>query len=124
MTFTAQQIASFLKGSVVGNPDIAVSNFSKIEEGKPGTITFLSNPKYTEFIYTTQASIVLVNNNFEPKSEVSATLIKVEDAYKALALLLNLVEQSKVKKQVLILFHTFQKQQKLPKMYILVLLLT
>lgn len=98
MTFTAQQIASFLKGSVVGNPDIAVSNFSKIEEGKPGTITFLSNPKYTEFIYTTQASIVLVNNNFEPKGEISATLIKVEDAYKALALLLNLVEQSKVKK--------------------------
>lgn len=98
MEFSAQQIAEFLKGTIVGNPDIKVNDLSKIEEGKPGTLTFLSNPKYTEHIYTTQASIVLVNNTFTPEKPITATLIKVEDAYKSLALLLNLVEMSKPKK--------------------------
>ncbi len=98
MEFSAQQIAEFLKGTIIGDPDIKVNDLSKIEEGKPGTLTFLSNPKYTEYIYTTQASIVLVNNTFTPEKPITATLIKVEDAYKALALLLNLVEISKPKK--------------------------
>jgi len=98
MNFSAQQIAAFLKGTIIGNPEVTVSNLSKIEEGQPGSISFLSNPKYTEYIYTTKASIVLVNNNFEPKKPISATLIKVDDAYKSLALLLNLVEQNKEKK--------------------------
>ena len=98
MTFTAQQIADFLKGTIVGNPETTVNNLAKIEEGQPGTITFLSNPKYTDFIYTTKSSIILVNKSFEPKKAISATLIKVEDAYKSLGLLLNMVEQSKEKK--------------------------
>jgi len=99
MEFSAQQIADFLKGTVVGNPDIKVNNISKIEEGKPGTLTFLSNPKYAQYIYTTEASIVLVNNDFVPESEIKATLVKVENSYNALANLLNLVEQSKPQKK-------------------------
>lgn len=99
MEFSAQQIADFLKGKVVGDPEIKVSNFSKIEEGVPGTLTFLSNPKYTEYIYTTQASIVLVNDTFEPKQELKPTLIKVKNSYDALASLLSLVDSYKQKKR-------------------------
>ncbi len=98
MQFTAQQIAEFLKGTVVGDPEIVVSSFSKIEEGKLGTLTFLSNPKYIPYVYTTQASIVLVNDDFEPEHPIAATLIKVPDAYKALALLLQLVDSMKPRK--------------------------
>lgn len=76
--FSAQQIADFLKGSIIGDPEVKVNNLSKIEDGKPGTLTFLSNPKYTQYIYETNASIVLVNNSFEPEKAVKATLIKVE----------------------------------------------
>ncbi len=98
MEFSAQQIAEYLKGQVVGNPEIKVSNFSKIEAGEPGTLTFLSNPKYTEYIYTTKASVVLVNDTFEPERELSTTLIKVANSYEALASLLSLVDQLKPKK--------------------------
>lgn len=99
MEFSAQQIADFLKGEVVGNPAVTVDNISKIEEGKPGTLTFLSNPKYTPYIYSTEASIVLVNADFQPENELRTTLIKVENSYNALASLLNLVEQSKPQKK-------------------------
>jgi UDP-3-O-[3-hydroxymyristoyl] glucosamine N-acyltransferase len=98
MEFTAQQIADFLGGEVQGNPSVKVSNFSKIEEGKSGTLSFLSNPKYTQYIYESQASIILVNKDFQPEKEVLATLIRVEDAYKSLAILLSVVEQTKPKK--------------------------
>ncbi len=91
MTFTAQQIADFLKGEIIGNPDVSVQDFSKIEDGKPQTISFLSNPKYTHYIYETQADIVLVNNDFEPEKPTKPTLIKVANAYTALASLLELV---------------------------------
>ena len=95
MEFSAQQIADFLKGTVVGDSSVKVNNLSKIEAGIPGTLTFLANPKYEQYIYTTKASIVLVNNTFEPQEKINATLIKVDDAYKSLSLLLNLVEQTK-----------------------------
>lgn len=98
MEFTAQQIASFLGGTIEGDPDVKVCNFSKIEEGKPGTLTFLANPKYEHYIYNTEASIVLVNNDFSPTEPIGATLVKVANAYSALAMLLNMVEQSKRKK--------------------------
>ena len=98
MEFSAQQIAEYLKGTVVGDPNVKVSNLSKIEEGCPGTLTFLSNPKYTEFIYTTKASVVLVNKDFTPEKEISATLIKVENSYMALAGLLSLVDSMSPKK--------------------------
>lgn len=95
MEFSAKQIADFLHGEVEGNPDVKVNNFAKIEEGKPKTLSFLSNPKYTHYIYETQADIVLVNADFKPEKEIKATLIRVEDAYGALAKLLELVEKSK-----------------------------
>lgn len=95
MEFTAKQIADFLQGEVEGNPDVKVNNFAKIEEGKPKTLTFLSNPKYTHYIYDTQADIVLINANFKAEKEIKATLIRVADAYEALAKLLELVDKSK-----------------------------
>lgn len=98
MSYTAKQIADFLHGEVIGNLDISVSSFSKIEEGQPGTITFLANPKYTPFIYTTKADIVLVNDNFVAEKPIHATLIKVKNAYAALASLMELVNQSKAQK--------------------------
>jgi UDP-3-O-[3-hydroxymyristoyl] glucosamine N-acyltransferase len=101
MEFSAQQIAQIIKGQVEGNIDVKVGNFSKIEEGKPGTITFLSNPKYASFIYETQASIALVNDDFSPEKELPSTLtlIRVPNAYAALAQLLSLVESYKPKKR-------------------------
>ena len=98
MEFSAQQIASVLGGTVEGDPEVKVNNFSKIEEGKPGTLTFLANPKYEHFIYKTEASIVLVNNDFTPAEPVKATLVKVANAYASLAILLNMVEQANAKK--------------------------
>jgi len=98
MEFTAQQIADFLGGEIQGNPSVKVSDFSKIEEGKPGTLSFLSNPKYTQYIYESQASIILVNKDFQPEREVLATLIRVNDAYQSLAMLLSMVDQAKPKK--------------------------
>jgi len=89
MEFTAGQIASFLNGTVDGDPEVRVSNLSKIEEGKPGTMTFLANLKYASYLYTTGASVVVVNKDFIPAQPVSATLIRVEDAYSAFAKLLE-----------------------------------
>ena len=99
MEFSAKQIAEFLKGEVVGNPEVIVNNFAKIEEGKPKTLTFLSNPKYTHYIYETEADIVLVNADFKAEKEIKATLIKVPDAYEALAKLLELTEKTKTSKK-------------------------
>lgn len=98
MTFTAKQIAEFLKGEIVGNPETTVSSFSKIEEGRPGTLTFLGNPKYTSYIYNTEANIVLVNSDFVPEKPVNTTMIKVDNAYAALASLMNLVDKNKPEK--------------------------
>lgn len=98
MEFSAQQIAGFLRGTIEGDPNVKVSSFSKIEEGKPGTLSFLANPKYEHYIYDTEASVVLVNNDFKPERTVRATLIRVPNAYAALAVLLDVVEQSKSKK--------------------------
>ncbi len=92
MEFSAEQLAKILGGTVEGDGKVTVSNYAKIEEGKPGTISFLSNPKYEHYIYTTNAGIVLVNNDFVPKQEIKATLIRVPDAYMALAQLLKLAE--------------------------------
>lgn len=91
MQFTARQIADMVGGTVVGNPDAAVSTVAKIEEGHPGAISFLANPKYTHFIYDTKSSIVLVRNDFEPEHQIDTTLIKVEDPYATVASLLQMV---------------------------------
>lgn len=98
MIFTAQQIADYLKGEIIGNPEVSVSNFSRIEEGTAGTITFLGNPKYTPYIYETKAEIVLVNNDFVQEKPIRATLIKVRNAYSALASLMEMVNQQSAQK--------------------------
>lgn len=94
MQFTAKQIADFLGGEVVGDATVSVNNLSKIEEGTPGTLTFLSNPLYTQYIYSTQASIALVRRDFEPERPITPTLIKVDDPYTCLTRLLELVNQA------------------------------
>ncbi|MFD2567725.1 UDP-3-O-(3-hydroxymyristoyl)glucosamine N-acyltransferase [Pseudotenacibaculum haliotis] len=99
MKFTAKQIAQILEGDIVGNPDVEVSKLSKIEEGKEGSLTFLSNPKYNSYLYTTQASVTIVNKDFELEKEVSTTLIKVENAYKAFSKLLEFYNQVKNNKE-------------------------
>ncbi|MCL1934727.1 MAG: UDP-3-O-(3-hydroxymyristoyl)glucosamine N-acyltransferase [Candidatus Azobacteroides sp.] len=100
MKLSAKQIAGILNGKVEGDEQVAVDNFSKIEEGKPGTLTFLANLKYTHYIYETKASIALVNDDLtlEKALPKTLTLIRVKDAYRALAVLLDLVEQAKPKK--------------------------
>jgi UDP-3-O-[3-hydroxymyristoyl] glucosamine N-acyltransferase len=99
MKFTAQQIADILDGDIVGNPDVEVNKLSKIEEGKEGSLTFLSNPKYTSYIYETQASICIVNKSFEKSQDISTTLIKVEDSYEAFSKLLEVYNQIKLDKK-------------------------
>ncbi len=99
MEFTAKSIAEFLNGKIVGNPEVKVNNVAKIEEAKQGTLAFLANPKYAKYLYTTNASIVLINKDFELEKSVSTTLIKVDNAYESFAKLLELAEQAKPVKQ-------------------------
>ena len=98
MKFTAEQIAGILEGEVVGDPNATVFKLSKIEEGSEGSLTFLANPKYLNYIYTTQATITIVNNTFTPESPITTTLIKVEDAYKSFSKLLEYYNQVKLMK--------------------------
>ncbi len=90
MEFTARKIAEALHGTVDGNPEVIISKLAKIEEGEPGTMTFLANPHYTPFIYTTKASIVVVNQDFIAAQPITATLIRVENAYEAFVTLLEI----------------------------------
>ena len=98
MKFTATQIAGILEGEIEGNPEVEVSKLAKIEEGSPGSLTFLSNPKYTSFIYKTQASITIVNKDFKADDALNTTLIRVDDAYKAFSTLLEYYNQVKMNK--------------------------
>ena len=98
MKFTANQIAEILGGDIVGDGDIEVNKLSKIEEGEEGSLTFLSNPKYTPFIYSTKASVAIVGKHFIPEKEFETTLIKVEDAYESFALILEYYSQVKLNK--------------------------
>lgn len=98
MNFTAAVIAEYLKGRVEGDPEAKVSDVSKIEDGKPGTLSFLANPKYEKYIYETESSIVIVNEDFQAQQKVGATMIRVKNAYESFADLLRLYEQSKAKK--------------------------
>lgn len=99
MEFTAAQIAEALQGKVEGNPEAKVHNVSPIESGSTGTLSFLSNPKYAPFIYETKASIVIVSEDFKAEKDISATLIRVKDAYAAFATLLTMYEQAKPRPQ-------------------------
>ena len=99
MEFTAEMIAGLLGGSIVGDKSAAVHTVSSIEGGKKGALTYLSNPKYEEYIYSTEASIVLVSNDFEPKQEVAATLIKLPDVGVAVLKLLEMYNAMKPQKK-------------------------
>ncbi len=98
MKFTAEQIAGILEGEVVGNPNAEVFKLAKIEEGTEGSLTFLANPKYINYIYSTKATITIVSNTFVPEQEITTTLIKVEDAYKSFSKLLEYYNQVKLMK--------------------------
>jgi len=98
MKFTANQIAEILEGEIDGNENVEVYKLSKIEEGEEGSLTFLSNPKYTQFIYSTKASIAIVNKSFILENKIDTTLIKVDDAYKAFSKLLAFYDEVKSNK--------------------------
>ena len=108
MEFSAEQIAEILKGEIIGEPTITVNGLAKIEEGRTGTLSFLSNPKYENYIYTTASSICIVNDTFKPSKQLpkTLTLIKVEDAYACFAKLLE-VYSNLSKKQAVIEQPTF-----------------
>ncbi len=95
MEFTAKEIAGILGGTVEGNPEAKVTSFARIESGRPGTICFFANPKYEHYVYECKADIIIVNNSFVPKQKVEATMVKVEDAYAAVAALLDYVTARK-----------------------------
>ncbi|RLD76939.1 MAG: UDP-3-O-(3-hydroxymyristoyl)glucosamine N-acyltransferase [Bacteroidetes bacterium] len=97
MKFTALQIAEALNGKLEGDENIEVNSLTKIEEGKPGSLSFLSNPKYTSYVYETKASIVIVDENFKPEKEIKTSLIRVKNAYSAFAKLLEMYQQAKKK---------------------------
>ena len=99
MEFTAKQIAAYVGGEIVGDENATVRTFAKIEEGISGSLSFLSNPKYTSYIYETRSSIVLVNSDFVPEAPIKATLIKTSNAYESLAKLMSLYESVKPRKK-------------------------
>ena len=99
MEFSAKQIAEYLGGTVEGNPEAKVSTFAKIEEGVPGAISFLANPQYAHYLYTTESSIVLVNKDFQLEQEVKATLVRVDNAYECIARLLTLYQSTMQKRK-------------------------
>ncbi len=99
MEFSAQQIAGLVGGTIEGNPSAKVNDFAKIEEGRPGCISFLANPKYAHYLYETQSSVVLVNKDFQLEGKTEATLIRVDNAYETVAKLLTLYESMKPKKK-------------------------
>ena len=92
MEFTISQIAEMLNGEVIGNPKVYINQLTKIEEGRENSLSFLSNPKYTEYLYKTKSSAVIVNKDFVPHQQLNTTLIKVKDAYASFAQLLRIVE--------------------------------
>src|SRR3954466_11570291 len=97
MEFKAGQIASLLNGKTEGNADVVVNSLSKIEDGKPGSLAFLSNPVYEQYVYSTDASVIIVNKDFKPEKPLkkSCTLIRVEDARIAFGKLLEMYQQAK-----------------------------
>ena len=121
MKFTAKQIAKILDGEIEGNPEAEVSKLSKIEEGEKGSLSFLSNPKYNSYLYTTKATIIIVNHTFKLDKEVSSTLIRVKDAYTSFSKLLSFIIRLRTIRKVEKTHIIYQKLQKLEPMNTLVL---
>ena len=99
MQFTAQQIALLVSGTVEGNPDTTVTSFGKIEEAVAGQLSFLANPKYQDYLYTTKASLIIVNENLQLQKNITATLVRVKDAYSAFATLLTTYQNLKAQQK-------------------------
>jgi UDP-3-O-[3-hydroxymyristoyl] glucosamine N-acyltransferase len=99
MQFTAQQIALIVSGTIEGNPDITVSSFGKIEEATAGQLSFLANPKYNDYLYTTNASLIIVNESLQLQKNITATLVRVKDAYTAFATLLTTYQNLKAQQR-------------------------
>ena len=99
MEFTISQIAEMLNGEVIGNPNVYINQLTKIEEGREHSLSFLSNPKYTEHLYKTKSSAVIVNKDFAPNQKLNTTLIKVKDAYASFAQLLRIVDDLQKKRE-------------------------
>ncbi len=99
MQFTAQQIALIVSGTIEGNPDITVSSFGKIEEATAGQLSFLANPKYNDYLYTTKASLIIVSESLQLQKNITATLIRVKDAYSAFATLLTTYQNLKAQQK-------------------------
>ena len=95
MELTAKQLAEILRGTVEGDPEVRITTFAKIEHGKPGALSFYANPKYEQYVYTSKSSVLLVNADFEPKQEVKPTMVRVENAYNAVAELLRYVSDQR-----------------------------
>ena len=100
ITITAQELCHLLQGELVGNPAVQVTNFAKIEEATPGTLSFIANPKYEHYAATTAASVLLVSRKFDAKVQENITLIKVDEPYTALAFLLDMMQKMTVGKNV------------------------
>ena len=100
MKYTASEIAEILDGFVVGDDDACVTSISKIEEAQKGSLAFLANPKYTEFLYSTKASVTLVRDSFQPDKEISTTLVKVADPYLSFTMMLSHFNESYSKKNL------------------------
>ncbi|MBN1388225.1 MAG: UDP-3-O-(3-hydroxymyristoyl)glucosamine N-acyltransferase [Bacteroidales bacterium] len=115
MKFTAKEIAKFLNGDVEGDPGAVVNSVAKIEEGHEGALSFLSNISYEKYIYTTGSSVVIVNRDFRPSSPVSATMIRVDNAYEAFASLLSIYEESKPRKKGIHTRAVIEKSAKIGK---------
>lgn len=98
MNFTAKVIAEYLRGTVEGDPEAVINDVARIEEGRPGALSFLANPKYEKHIYDSLSSVIIVNNDFNPEKPVGSTLVRVDNAYNAFASLLRLYEESKPRK--------------------------
>jgi UDP-3-O-[3-hydroxymyristoyl] glucosamine N-acyltransferase len=96
MEFKASEIAALIGGTIEGDPNIKVSKICRIEEGEPGGLSFLANPKYTSYIYNTQASIIIVSKEFTPESDIKPTLIRVENAYSSFAMILEAYNKNKL----------------------------
>ena len=115
MNFTAGQIADQLDGTVIGNRDVDINAISKIEEARKGSLTFLANPKYTEYIYSTDASATIVSNDFEPTEKITTTLIKVQDPYYSFTTILELFNGDKSKKVGISKKSEIDKSSNVPK---------
>ena len=115
MNFTAGQIADQLDGTVIGNRDVDINALSKIEEARKGSLTFLANPKYTEYIYSTDASATIVSNDFEPTEKITTTLIKVQDPYYSFTTILELFNGDKSKKVGISKKSEIDKSSNVPK---------